>query len=110
MVQRWLTLVLDFVGATLAVFVVSLAVKLRSTVSPGFTGVALVNLISFIDSLKNLILVWTMLETSIGAISRIKNFEAETKSENLPGESNIPPKSWPTRGEVEIQGISASYK
>ena len=46
MIQRWLNLVLDMVCAFLAVFVVILAVELRSTVSQGRTGVALLNILS----------------------------------------------------------------
>lgn len=110
MVQRWLTLVLDIVGAALAVFIVTLAVKLTSVSSTGFTGVALINLITFTDSIKDGILSWTNLETSIGAVSRIKAFEASTLSEKLPREVEVPPENWPKTGEVKIQNLSASYK
>lgn len=44
MVQRWLALVLDLTCAGLAFLIVTLAVQLRS--SPGFTGVALLNIIT----------------------------------------------------------------
>jgi ATP-binding cassette subfamily C (CFTR/MRP) protein 1 len=55
MIQRWLTLVLDLVSMALALVITGLAVKLRDTVSPGFTGVALVNLIQFNLTLQGLI-------------------------------------------------------
>lgn len=57
MIQRWLTLVLDLVSMALALVVTGLAVKLRSVVSPGFTGVALVNVMQFNGSLQQLVLV-----------------------------------------------------
>lgn len=57
MIQRWLTLVLDLIAMALAVVVVTVAVKMRSSTSPGFTGVALINIISFTDYLKYLIVV-----------------------------------------------------
>ena len=62
MVQRWFTLFLDLVG--LALFIVALAIKFKGTVSLGFTGVALVNLETLTDNIKNSITAWTMLETS----------------------------------------------
>jgi ATP-binding cassette subfamily C (CFTR/MRP) protein 1 len=51
-----------------------------------------------------------MLETSIGAVSRVKAFNADTQSEALPAEIVVPPESWPARGLIEFRGVSASYK
>ncbi|KAJ9136431.1 ABC multidrug transporter [Pleurostoma richardsiae] len=109
MVQQWLTLVLDLVVAALAVLVAGLAVRLRASVSVGLTGVALVQLISFAETLKTLIQFWTSLETSIGAVARIKNFSEDTPDERLPGETADPGEQWPAAGRVEIRGVSASY-
>ncbi|KAK2776790.1 ABC multidrug transporter [Colletotrichum kahawae] len=80
--QQWLTLVLDLTTTALALLVVGLAVRLRDTVSVGLTGVSLVQLISFTETLKMLIQFWTSLETSIG---------------------------WPDKGCIELRDISASY-
>ncbi|KAK8079856.1 hypothetical protein PG997_007674 [Apiospora hydei] len=109
MVQQWLVLVLDLIVAALALLVVGLAVRLRDTVSIGFTGVSLVQLITFAETAKMLIQWWTSLETSIGAVSRIKQFTEDTQDENLPGENQPVPENWPVRGSIEIRGISASY-
>lgn len=51
-----------------------------------------------------------MLETSIGAISRVKTFHDHTKPENLPEETHEPPESWPEKGEIEFRNVSAAYK
>lgn len=110
MIQRWLTLVVDLIGMGLALLVVGLAVSQRSSVSPGFTGVSLVNIISFTEQLKWTIIHYTALETSIGAVSRVKNFEANTISEHLPIEDTPPPKDWPSQGLLKIEHMTASYK
>ena len=55
MIQQWLTLVLDLVAMGLALIVTGIAVKLREVVSPGFTGVALVQIIGFNLSLQSLV-------------------------------------------------------
>lgn len=55
MIQQWLSLVLNLVSMGLALVVVGLAVKLRESVSPGLTGVALVNIISFAGTLHDLV-------------------------------------------------------
>jgi ABC-type multidrug transport system fused ATPase/permease subunit len=86
-----------------------LAVKLRDSTSVGLTGVSLIQLISFSETLKILIQFWTSLETSIGAVARIKHFSEGTPEENLPGENQAPPPAWPSSGDIQIEGISASY-
>jgi ATP-binding cassette, subfamily C (CFTR/MRP), member 1 len=55
MIQQWLNLVLQLICAGLAFLVVVLAVELQSTVSPGFTGVALVNIISLALNMADVI-------------------------------------------------------
>lgn len=109
MLQQWLTLVLDLVVTALALLIVGLAVRLRGSVSVGLTGVSLVQLISFAETLKLLIQFWTSLETSIGAVARIKNFREETPDERLPGENHTPTPDWPASGAIDIRGVSASY-
>jgi ABC-type multidrug transport system fused ATPase/permease subunit len=107
MIQRWLLFVLNVVIAVIAVIVVSLATQLRA--NQGFTGASLVTIMSFGDILANIIRMYTMLETSIGAVSRLKTFSETTQPEDLPGEDVIPPESWPSKGLIEIRDVSASY-
>ena len=52
---------------------------------------------------------WTTLETSLGAISRLKSFAADTTSENLSHENESVPKSWPSHGKIEFSHVSAAY-
>lgn len=109
MLQRWLSLVLDVIIGSLAVLVVGVAVALRDSVSPGFTGVSLTQIISFTSYLKLMIMFWTQMETSIGAVARIRQFNADTPNENLPDEDNEPPPQWPDEGRLHISNLSASY-
>ncbi|KAF5000611.1 hypothetical protein FGRMN_1643 [Fusarium graminum] len=108
-VQRWLVLVLDLTTAALALLLVGLAVRLRDEVDVGLTGVSLVQLISLSETVNMLIQFWTSIETSIGAVARIKQFAEETGEENLPGETQEPPSQWPDKGRIQINGLSASY-
>ncbi|KAF4624351.1 hypothetical protein G7Y89_g13820 [Cudoniella acicularis] len=108
-IQRWLSLVLDLLVAGLAVLVITLAVKLRSTTSGGQIGIALNSVMDFSALLLRLVETWTQVETSLGAISRLKNFEADTVPEDKPEENVIPPESWPESGGIEFCSVSASY-
>jgi ATP-binding cassette subfamily C (CFTR/MRP) protein 1 len=110
MVQRWLTLTLDMIGCGLAICVVGMAVGIRlNGVNAGATAVALVNIISFTDYLKYLIVVWTNLETALGAVARIKEFNETTEVEHLAGEDGDVPDHWPRYGGIDIKNLSASY-
>ncbi|KAG5824345.1 hypothetical protein H9Q74_005558 [Fusarium xylarioides] len=108
-VQRWLVLVLDLSTAALALLLVGLAVRLRGEVDVGLTGVSLVQLISLSETVNMLIQFWTSIETSIGAVARIKQFAEETGEENLPGETHQPPAQWPDKGAIQITNLIASY-
>ncbi|KAL9079436.1 MAG: hypothetical protein Q9157_001690 [Trypethelium eluteriae] len=109
-IQRCLTLVLDLIVAGIAVMLIVLVVELRGKLNAGFVGVALVNVILFSQYLKLLLTFWTTLETHIGALARIKAFTRDTEPEHLPSEKEDPPPTWPSRGALEFQGVSAAYR
>ncbi|KAF3903663.1 hypothetical protein AA313_de0206900 [Arthrobotrys entomopaga] len=96
--------------AVLAVIVVSIAVVTRETVSVGFTGVALTQIMSFTGYLKMFMLFWTQMETSLAAISRIREFSTETPDEHASDDVNRElPVGWPAAGKVELRGLTAGY-
>jgi ABC-type multidrug transport system fused ATPase/permease subunit len=109
-VQRWLTLVLDLIVTAIALMLIVLVVNLRGTIGAGYAGVALVNLIQFSQSIKMLVTFWTMLETHIGAICRIKIFTDTVEPEDKATENTNPPDTWPAEGGVEFQSVSAEYR
>lgn len=108
-VQRWLQLVLDLLVAAVAVMLIILIVELRGVLSGPSVGIALLNVILFSQHLKLVIQYWTMLETHIGAVCRVKNFIATTVSEDTDAEHNAPPPDWPSRGAIAFNAVSASY-
>ncbi|KAK1835744.1 P-loop containing nucleoside triphosphate hydrolase protein [Podospora conica] len=107
MIQQWLGFVLRVVVAVLAVAVVALSTQMRS--NSAFTGASLITLMSFGNGLSSLIIFYTLLETSIGAVSRLKTFGEKVKPETLEGEDVIPPPEWPLMGRIQIKNVSASY-
>ncbi|THC95868.1 hypothetical protein EYZ11_004646 [Aspergillus tanneri] len=109
-IQRWLTLVLDMVVAGMATLIVGIAVGAHGSIGAGSAGLGLLNIISLGESLKQLISNWTVLETSIGAVSRVKNFQGDVKPEDDPTKHYSAPDDWPYRGEIDFFSVSASYK
>lgn len=108
MIQSWLNLVLDLVVMVMAAVLTALAVRLHS--NSGFAGASLVTLMSFGDNLSGIVIWYTRLETSIGAISRLKTFNETVKPEDADEEDVCPPEHWPQSGVVELKGVSANYK
>lgn len=107
--QRWLNLVLDIVVMALATVVVTLAVMLRNNTDSSLLGVALNNILGFNQLLSYFITSWTNLETSLGAIARVKSFVETTPCEDRPGIAVELPASWPDRGDINIQELSLRY-
>ncbi|KFA48354.1 hypothetical protein S40293_04500 [Stachybotrys chartarum IBT 40293] len=108
-IQRWLSFVLDCLVAVMAVVVMSLATQLDGS-SAGSLGIALVNILSFSQGLTNLLRSWVDMETSLGAVARIRKFQLDTPSEALPEEQDFPDESWPSKGTIQVQDLVASYQ
>jgi ABC-type multidrug transport system fused ATPase/permease subunit len=109
-VQKWLALVLDLIIAALAVLVVGVIVALRDTVSPGFSGVSLTQIISITGYLKLLIMFWTQLEMSLGAVMRIKRFADVTRDEDGDSALDAAPPDWPQSGSIQVSNMSVVYR
>ncbi|KAF3103528.1 hypothetical protein TWF102_003714 [Orbilia oligospora] len=108
-VQRWLALVLDLIVAMLAFAIALIAVQLRHSLNPGYIGLALLNTMSIGEMLKVCIIFYTNLETSLGAIARMRNFSKVVPHEDDPGYDLSTPE-WPGRGNVVFDNLSASHK
>ncbi|RAL04613.1 multidrug resistance protein MDR [Aspergillus ibericus CBS 121593] len=104
-IQRWLLLVLDLFVAGVAVLLVIFAVFIPGI---GPIGVSLISLITFNQQLSELINFWTSMETSIGAVTRIRNFE-KVPTEDLPGENLVPCADWPLEGRIVFQNACIGY-
>ncbi|KAJ6785512.1 hypothetical protein PWT90_03803 [Aphanocladium album] len=107
-IQRWLSVVLGLVVGVLAVLLTTVAVTVRgNSARAGFVGVALVNMMNLSQTLAGLIEQWTNLETSLGAVSRIKSFAEDTPREAEP--DNRVPTEWPGEGAVAFHDWTAGY-
>ncbi|GME30562.1 hypothetical protein M1837_005155 [Neofusicoccum parvum] len=108
--QIWLVFVVDMIIAVLALILITITTTLREEIGPGYMGVALTNIMMFSTTMKTLVSCWVQLETSIGAVARVKSFVAEVKSEEDGSEPLIGPSDlWPNQGAIEFRNMSASY-
>ncbi|KAF4921761.1 ABC transporter atnG [Colletotrichum viniferum] len=107
-IQAWLTFVLNLIVAVLAVILVILVVTWHHKFSAGSVGVSLVMIIGFSEVLARLIQSWTKLESSIGAVARVRRFVSDTETESAAGRWT-PPVNWPQTGAVTFSDVVASY-
>ncbi|OKL59922.1 hypothetical protein UA08_04651 [Talaromyces atroroseus] len=107
--QRWLNIVLDLLAAAIATCVVAIAVAFRGRVSGAQVGIALNIMLVANTTLLKFVENWTTLETSLGAVARLKTLEEITPCEGAKTENLDPPENWPPKGHIEFTNITASY-
>ncbi|KAF4774111.1 ABC transporter [Colletotrichum scovillei] len=107
-IQAWLTFVLNLLVAALAVMLVSTVVTWHDKFSASSVGVSLIMVIGFSEVLARLIQTWTKLESSIGAVARVRRFVSETETETSVGKTSLS-SEWPPSGAISFSDVSASY-
>lgn len=110
-IQRWLNLVLDLFVTVSAFFLVLFGV-LSSSSTPGSMAVAMYSVLGFSETLAGVISSWTELETSLGAITRVKKYVRSTPQEAQPDENKSPHNGaalWPSQGKLQFSNVHASY-
>jgi ABC-type multidrug transport system fused ATPase/permease subunit len=108
-IQHWLGFVLDLLVAVIAVVLVAIVVTWKGKFSTGNVGVSLVMIMTFSSVLTRLIKTWTMMESSIGAVARIKEFVAVTEAEDKGGRKAQVAQDWPKHGNVEFRNLVAAH-
>ncbi|KFY76365.1 hypothetical protein V499_03976 [Pseudogymnoascus sp. VKM F-103] len=107
MIQAWLQTNLTMLVGVIAICLTTLATQLRT--SSSFTGASLLTLMSLASTVAAVMQSYTQLETSIGAINRLRTFSQKVKPEDG-NDANMPiPELWPTYGSVSLNAVSASY-
>ncbi|KAJ5952711.1 uncharacterized protein N7479_011124 [Penicillium vulpinum] len=110
-IQQWLGLVLKLMVTGMTVILVGAAVALRGKVSPGLLGIALIGMMELGNVLSDLVQNWTLLETSLGAIARIKEFSEDTPTEEQDAAyEQLPDTEWPSRGDISFVGADIAYE
>jgi ATP-binding cassette subfamily C (CFTR/MRP) protein 1 len=110
-IQQWLTLVLDLVVGGIAVILIAIITTWKHRFSAVQVGVALNLLLSFNFTIAHAIKMWTMMEMSIGAVTRVQQFVNDTPSEDHESLSGmVVPNDWPSTGAIEFHNVVAGYR
>lgn len=107
--QVMLALVMDLLATAVAVVLTIFIQYIRGSASQNATGLAYLNLIVLGSSFDRTIQTWTRMETSMGALSRLREFLNRTPTEAKPTAMDLP-QDWPSSGQVQVRGLYARYK
>jgi len=81
----------------IAAVLVAIVVTWKDKFSAGNVGVSLVMVMTFSSVLMRMIKAWTMMESSISAVARVKRFVADTESEEKSSCKAEVAQDWPTQ-------------
>jgi ATP-binding cassette, subfamily C (CFTR/MRP), member 1 len=105
--QQWLTLVLNMITALIVLVVTCFATEITTSSHAGLVGASLVSLMTLSELACATVRSWVQLETSLGAVKRLKDFEEIPAVDVYQGMD--PPGNWPSSGHIKLDGVSASY-
>lgn len=108
--QRWLGLVLDCCATAVGGIIVLIAVNWPNTTTQSSLGLSLLGIFAYSVALMALVERWTHLETSLGAVARLRSFVQDTPvEEDGPGVED-PGKDWPTSGKIQMHNVTSQYR
>ncbi|KAJ5724827.1 ATP-binding cassette transporter [Penicillium malachiteum] len=107
--QCWLKVLLDLLIALIAVTLIAFTIGYRDTTTGADIGLALNLIIVANTTLLKLVQSWASLETSLGAVSRLKSVQESLSVEDEGRETSDPDPRWPLSGDTLIENISVSY-
>lgn len=96
--------------AGLCVLLMGITIAMRDRLDVALLGVTLTSVMAFGMTLSQLMQTWAELETSIGAVTRIRQFQDDTPKESQISSAATPPCGpWPSAGHISVAGLSAAY-
>lgn len=111
MLTTWLSLVMKLIVAIIAVAVTVFVTQVASLRDrAGLVAAGFLALMRLGGMLNSAVQCWVLLEMSLGAVKRLKEFGEMAGSEDRPSEDLRPNEQWPEKGEIVIESVDASYE
>jgi ATP-binding cassette subfamily C (CFTR/MRP) protein 1 len=110
LINRWLGLRLDWIGALLVGVVALVSVLTAGSANAGLVGLALSYALNVTGLLNWLVRGSTETETYLSSVERQEAYAALPVERPPVVEANRPPAEWPARGAVSFRGVAARYR
>lgn len=108
--QRWLGLVLDMTSTCVGAVLVAIALTWPGTTTEPSLGLSLVSVFAYSVSMMALVERWTTLETSLGAVARLRDLVRDTPVEKDGPGVTRQDQGWPHDGEIKFKKVGCQYK
>ncbi|KAF8211651.1 P-loop containing nucleoside triphosphate hydrolase protein [Mycena galopus ATCC 62051] len=106
----WFASTIGVMTATVNTAIVILAIATRRSIDAGLLAVGLTQAVSLQDTITLMLTSWTQLEISAVALERNLDYSNLVPEQDIPAESSSTPDGgWPSRGEVNFNGVFARY-
>lgn len=107
--QASLNTVLELISTTMAAIVVAVALLVDEKTADDAVGLSLIILLMMGTYLNRAVSNWTVMEISVGSLSRLSQFLKLTPTEANAATVTLPA-DWPSTGEIELRNVTARYK
>ncbi|KAL5244983.1 hypothetical protein ACI65C_012393 [Semiaphis heraclei] len=108
--NRWLAVRLETIGNFIIFFSSVFSVLGRDILSPGIVGLSVSYALQITQILNWLVRMTSEVETNIVAVERINEYGETPQEAPWDVPSNLPPKEWPTRGEIQFKNLKVRYR
>lgn len=108
-VQMWLNLVLNLTTSVMGVIVLALALSMPDSTDPGFLGIALTSVLGFNSGIRWLIRQWTNVETALASVTRTREFEDNTPSEEAKKQYKVSENELAS-GDIQAKDLSVKFE
>lgn len=109
-IQRWLFVIIDGINMGMALIIICVAVYFGHLTSQSNIGISFIGVIGLAWSFNFALEMWVEVETSMGAISRLRTFMRETPQEKDCDFVEEISADWPSEGTVEFEKVTAAYE
>lgn len=106
--QQLLSFTLDSISSSMATVLAVITLFVDDSSTDSSSGMAFLTLLILGRSFNRVISAWTVMETALGSVSRLRIFLDNTPVESDEGTSP-PPQDWPSRGALQIKNVAARY-
>lgn len=107
--ERWLGLVMDTITLFMALTIIIIALCVEKIVSASGVALSMLSLITLSYESMQFVRQWMLVETSIGALARTRDFIQNTPIEEDPEEITRTGRSWPQKGAIKMHNVVAKY-